>query len=432
VTVTAGSIVLRNNAQISSNTNTSGDAGSVVVTATGSILIDGAVHTLGTDFTGIASVANDTGEFTFSRAGSVTVNVGGDLVLVRNGQIATDTYTNGDAGAITITVGGALVIDGNGQLGKITGIFSDSFVAAGNAGTINITAGAGRLSNASKIATETAADGRGGDINALFGTLQIDTGASISSTSSDKGNAGSVTVRSPGTITLMDLSTAIQSRATGTGDAGPVTIFADTLVLKNNAAITTEATIGGGGNITLIVNQLLYLLNASVTTTVAGGSGSGGDIFIDPIFVVLNHSTILARAFQGNGGNITINTQYFLASPDSIVDASSALGVSGQVSISSPDTDLTSGLAQLPGGLLSTQTLEQRACVAPGETPTLSLVPTGRGGLALVLDESQSQPAFIMAGRPSLKPAQARADAPQLAQFKALPKAAPSSITCLY
>jgi large exoprotein involved in heme utilization and adhesion len=436
VTVSAGSITLVNGAQISSNANTYGNAGSVTVSA-GSLVIDGPATT-GDNFTGIASVANNpTNDANIaSRAGNVTINAN-SLAILRNGQIATDTYTNGDAGTISVNVAGPLLIDGAGQTTKITGIFSDTFSGDGNAGAVNVNAGYGLLSNGSKIATETGAGGRGGDIVATFGTLDMNGGASISSTSTDgaTGDAGSVTVNSPGVITLYGSGTTIQSRAQGSGDAGPVLITADQLILKEGASVTTEAAIGGGGNITMHLDFLLYLLRSSITTTVAGGTGSGGNIFIDPDFVVLNQSQILARAVGGNGGNIRIIAGQFFRSVDSVVDASSTLGISGQISISSPDTDVISGTVNLPTGLGSEAKLDQRACVGPGETPVLSLVPVGRGGLLLLPDASQSEPSFMLAGRegmdlPARQPtAQLRTAA--FNQFAALPMAA-SARSCAH
>lgn len=434
VTVNAGSITLVNGAQISSNANTYGNAGSVTVNA-GAIVIDGPATT-GDNFTGIASVANNlTNDANIaSRAGNVTINAN-SLAILRNGQIATDTYTNGDAGTISVNVAGPLLIDGIGQTTKITGIFSDTFSGDGKAGTVNVNAGYGLLANNSKIATETGAAGRGGDIVATFGTLDMNGGASISSASTGDatGNAGSVTVNSPGVITLYGAGTTIQSRAQGTGDAGPILVTADQLILKEGASVTTEAAVGGGGNITMHLDFLLYLLRSSITTTVAGGSGSGGDIFIDPDFVVLNQSTILARAFAGNGGNIRIIAGRFFRSVDSVVDASSTLGISGQISISSPDSDVISGTVNLPTGLGSETKLDQRACVGPGETPVLSLVPVGRGGLLLVPDASQAETSFMLAGRDSIAaPAQqaaaqlrsAELRSAALTQFAALPMAA--------
>ncbi len=428
VTVTANNLTLRNNAAISSNTNTNGNAGSVTVVVPGTLLIDGTVRTLPTDYTAISSVANnDLGVDLSSKAGNVSVTAG-SLVLLTNGQILADTYTNGDAGTITVNAG-TLYINGSGQ-SVTTGIISDTFVGDGRAGNVTVNAGYGLLINASKIATETGAAGDGGNIVATFGTLDMSGGASISSTSTDKGNAGSVLVGSPGIITLMGANTTIQSRATGTGEAGPVTILAGQLVLKDGASVTTEATIGGGGNISMNIDFLLYLLNSSITTTVAGGSGSGGDIFIDPEFVVLNNSKILAQAFAGNGGNITIIAKHFLQSNDSLVDASSALGISGQISISSPEADIISGTVNLPTGLGSEAKLDQRACVGPGETPVLSLVPVGRGGLALIPDADLADPAFLVAGQDAAAPRTSALPGAALAQFAALPMAA-SGVNCV-
>ena len=55
-----------------------------------------------------------------------------------------------------------------------------------------------------------------------------------------------------------------------------------------------------------------------------GPQTTGGNITIDPEFVILQNSQIVANAFAGQGGNIQITAEAFLADPDSRVDASSS------------------------------------------------------------------------------------------------------------
>jgi len=62
---------------------------------------------------------------------------------------------------------------------------------------------------------------------------------------------------------------------------------------------------------TSAASDLLYLSHSQVTTSVAGGSGTGGNITIDPVFIVLDSSDIIANAYEGSGGNISLSTQYY-------------------------------------------------------------------------------------------------------------------------
>jgi large exoprotein involved in heme utilization and adhesion len=83
--------------------------------------------------------------------------------------------------------------------------------------------------------------------------------------------------------------------------------------------------------------------------------------------VVLNNSRIIARARQGRGGKISIAADNIFRSPDSVIDASSELGLSGTVNISSPETDVTGDLAQLPADVvMNTADQMQERCAVRG------------------------------------------------------------------
>lgn len=446
VSVSAQDLTLRA-AVIGSDTFGPGDAGRVTVAAGGHLLIDGSQSAL---FTGISSQANDgTGN-----AGAIGVRAG-SLTLLDGGVISSSTFAFGNAGVIDVDVAGRLLVDGTGgtaftgistqanagstgQAGRVGVAAADlalvdggqivsTTASTGNAGAVLVTAGRTFISGtntgiSSSSLSPGAASGDAGTVRLSGGSLSMANGGQIASNTTGGGRGGDVQVAMTGDVLLEGAGTRISATASGRGDAGSILVVADAVELKNGAQISTEAAVGGGGNITILADRLLYLLSSQITTSVAGGSGSGGDIFIDPDFVVLNKSRIVANAVEGNGGNITITAGRFLKSSDSVVEASSELGIDGQISISSPDADVTAGLAQLPGGLAENVQLSQLACTAPGETPVLSLVPVGRGGLALVPDANSGQAAFFFAGGPrSQVAAAAPAAVTQLAQFQALP-----------
>jgi len=99
--------------------------------------------------------------------------------------------------------------------------------------------------------------------------------------------------------------------------------------------------------------------------------------------VILDHSRIQANAFGGPGGNVRIIADIFLTT-DSILSASSALGVSGTINIQSPITDVSGTLARLPEAVFQAAALLRAACqVRLAEGRTSSFVLGGRGGLAI-------------------------------------------------
>jgi large exoprotein involved in heme utilization and adhesion len=79
--------------------------------------------------------------------------------------------------------------------------------------------------------------------------------------------------------------------------------------------------------------------------------------------VLLQNSQIVANAFAGQGGNIRIQAQQvFLADPASLVSASSALGINGQVNIQAPVTSISGAVAPLPQVFAQTAELLRSRC----------------------------------------------------------------------
>jgi hypothetical protein len=77
----------------------------------------------------------------------------------------------------------------------------------------------------------------------------------------------------------------------------------------------------------------------------------------------------------------------FLKSPESVVTASSALGVSGVVSISTPVSDIASAVAPLPEKFTAPTVLVGQRCTAPGrQARTSRFVAGGQDGVAAAPD----------------------------------------------
>jgi large exoprotein involved in heme utilization and adhesion len=145
------------------------------------------------------------------------------------------------------------------------------------------------------------------------------------------------------------------------------------------------------------VRDFLYLVSSEISTSVKGETGNGGNIAIDPQLVILDHSSIIAQAVEGHGGNITITAGQFIPSSDSIVSASSELGISGTIVINGPRVDVNGALVVLSTQLRSRTEVLREACVARAGQPISSLVEAGRGGLPQ--DPEATLPALYIAGR---------------------------------
>jgi len=112
---------------------------------------------------------------------------------------------------------------------------------------------------------------------------------------------------------------------------------------------------------------------------------------------VLDHSQIIAQAVQGHGGNITIVADQFVPSADSLVSASSQLGISGTVELIGPRVDLNGSLVVLSSELYNAAAVLRDNCAARGSRPRSSLVERGRGGLPQ--DTEAAVPALYLIGR---------------------------------
>lgn len=304
------------------------------------------------------------------------VNIAADsLQLVDGAQINSRTFGPGAGGTVNITADKVLIGGADPQTGDPARIdartlafqgFEDN--ATGRGGNIRISARVLDLHDAGKITTASSSAGDGGDIALDVTRLNLRNGTSISAESTSTGDAGSILINAGESVHLLD-----------------------------NSSVSTEAEFSGGGKITINTRDLLYLLRSRITSSVADGSGNGGDITIDPVFVVLDHSQILANAFAGAGGNIDITTDFFFASPDSILDASSQLGINGRIVIRSAATNNIAGLSSLPASFLDATVLLRERCAASVSSTASSFVVSGRGGLPPSPEEPLASASIAMA-----------------------------------
>lgn len=193
------------------------------------------------------------------------------------------------------------------------------------------------------------------------------------------GAAGSVIIETGKLILEDGAEVTVSSR--GSGNAGNLRIEADRVLLNQQAAIEATTASGEGGNIQLQVGSLLQLRNNSaITTDATGGVANGGNINLNTdILVALDNSDIQANAIAGMGGNIKIDANRYFPSLESEVSASSELGIDGLVEINTPDIDPSSGLVELESELVDLANLvEENFC--QGNQGSEFII-TGRGGL---------------------------------------------------
>jgi filamentous hemagglutinin family protein len=374
-----------------SNAFSDGNGGQIAVAAPDINIENGALIQAGVGPNpGVAGLVPATGA---TRAGSISLQAE-RVTLSGQAQVSTQSDNAGQAGDITIAASDTLRI--TSPAGAVqSGVFSTAS-GAGGGGSITISGGA-LVMNGGAVNVSSASTGDAGDITAGFGAVTLQDGAQISTSVAGSGSGGTLALDVTGDVSLAGRASdgfssglysqtggsgtggsiavnaanvyladgaTINSESLATGAAGDITLAAAGAVQLRNAAINTAAANADGGNIRIMARDLVYLRNSDVTAAVGGGLGNGGNVDIDPRFVVLSNSNILASAVGGNGGNITIVADHFVSSPDSVLNASSQLGINGTINILSPDEEVNSNQVELPLAYLDAAALLRERCSA--------------------------------------------------------------------
>ena len=261
----------------------SGRGGSIDVTTQGTLsIVNGGRMTASTRTSG--------------NAGSVKVSAG-TLLIGSGGQIQSGTSSAGEGGTVSVAARD-MVIDGQGSANEATGIFSQATGGTGNAGSVDVTA-SGTLSiiNGGRISTATGTSGNSGAVQISAGRLSLASGGSIDSSTESSGNAGAVTVAG-GDITLdgqgSNDATGIASRTErGSGNAGSVDVTASgTLTIVNGGIISSSTLASGqGGKVKVTARDLII-----------DGQGSTKGTGISSVATSLTDG----RAGTGNAGTVEV------------------------------------------------------------------------------------------------------------------------------
>ena len=306
-------------------------------------------------------------------------------------QVNTSTGSGGNAGDIGVQTEELTL---SGQTGVQTlddffmfgadfssGLFTVSlggscFGPCGDSGNVNVTTESLVMGNGAQINSGTSSNGTGGTVAvnasntiAISGTLDDGTPGGVfsqtTSTDPDAGAGGNIALTAGETFFLGNGAT-VSASSSGPANAGDIQLTADNTILLNGATVTTEAAQASGGNIKLTAEDLIQLNDSVISSSVQGDENTaGGDINVDPEFIILQDSQILARAVEGQGGNITlIASRAVLVDSFSVLDASSALGVSGSVNIEAPTKFLSGAIVPLEKQPVEVATLYGARCAA--------------------------------------------------------------------
>jgi filamentous hemagglutinin family protein len=368
--------------QISSLTYTSGNAGSLDISASN-------IYLEGRD-TGIYSYTGNGGTNT-GNGGNITVNAPGVLSLMNGGNIDAGSNSQGNGGIVRINVG-SIYADGYGAAGgQFTGI-TNSATAAGSSGEVYVTAsGDIRLLNAAQIASGAYGTGSIGRLLVTANNITIDGHLSGIGSSTDplsSGNGGAVAVNANGNIVVSD-SGYIGSVTAGSGAGGAVSISAQGDLSVLSGGIISSGTIGSGvaGALSVTAKSILVLgSNTASPSTInalaaAGSSGQTGDVTVEA-----RDSITIA-----NGGQISIQNDAVVANqagirPSTLKVAAPTINLKdAQITASSSGNLAASNIAIHFNDLLNIDPSAISTSANIGNGGSISIVGNG----TLILDRSQ-------------------------------------------
>jgi large exoprotein involved in heme utilization and adhesion len=298
---------------------------------------------------------------------------------VRKSSITSDTFLSGNGGSIDIKTSELELINGFIHADAVWG-------STGNAGNVKIFADKLILKDAGTILAYTEGSGDAGsvildvwDLFQLSGKNKIgySSGVLTDTVGSISGNGGDIDINVNGKLIIQDNGFISVSSASKNGIAGKISINADKLEVKDGK-IFSLSFYTSGGNISINAKDMKIFNDSEVSATVFGGEGGGGDVTINSdAFVALETSSVTAKADQGKGGNILINSFAFLRDGElkEVLNASSnVIGNDGTIEINSPELDISGAIAALPGYYLDVSELLSDPCGAKRKNDMSSLV----------------------------------------------------------
>jgi large exoprotein involved in heme utilization and adhesion len=404
-TIETKGLLLENGAVIGQRSFTPFPTGTITVTAKDFVQMQGSSPNRGVINTIVASTFYQSPNSTIAaqaKAGDITVST--ERLSMKDASfIASTTFGDGSGGKILVNTDTAELIGGGKNDFVLGGGYLTSTLSAvayrrGNAGSITLNARTVSLLNGARISSTSGGTGNAGNVvvnaresltmKGIFEYSGDYISPSISSTVRTlietvqaAANAGSVTITAP--LVMLDDEAFVAVSNDTVGNAGNLSINANTIQLKNRAAIAATTQSGAGGNIAIAAQNLL-LRNGARIATDAGKAGNGGNITINSdLITAIANSDITANSGAEKGGKITIATQGIFGTayrlqqtPESDITATG--GINGVVEINMPGINPIQNQTELPSGLINS---DQRVANACTNQQGSRFVSTGKGGI---------------------------------------------------
>ncbi|MEH2072572.1 MAG: S-layer family protein [Nostoc sp.] len=352
INITANSLFLTDGAQLNtsiltqyllSDPLTQGNAGSVNISARDTVTFDGEISGLRST-TGAFSSVEDRA---IGNAGEINIKTGS--LLVNNGAVVdASNFGNGGTGTININARDTVSLDGENS-------------------SVKLETDDGNNSN-----LELATVGNKGEINITTRSLSLTNGAQVVANTSGKGDTANVTVVASDSVDVIGFLSSLDTQVfpTAAGNGGNISITTGRLTVRNGASVSSS-TFGKGnaGNLAVTASDLVEVSKRAPVSDSTGsfypgglftqvnseGGGNGGNLSIKTARLIISDGAVVsARSFgtagKANAGNIKVTASDFVeivginrrdpsalaASVGPVLTTDKVTGDAGDISVETP------------------------------------------------------------------------------------------------
>ncbi|MEG3987637.1 filamentous hemagglutinin N-terminal domain-containing protein [Microcoleus sp. S28C3] len=358
-------LLVRDGAQVSTDTFGPGKGGSLQITATDSVEAIG--RSADGRFSSGLSARN-----TNSASGE-----GGDLsintrrLVVRDGaEVSVDPFGSGSGGSLQITATDSVEVIGGESTANgfnSSGLFArnSNYSGSGDAGILRIDTGRLLVRDGAQVSATTGGSGKGGSLQITAtdlvevmgasadgrvvsgllasssgsgeaGDLRIDTGrllvrdgAAVSSGTTGQGKGGSLQINASDWVALIgrsvdgQLASGLFTDSQGSGDAGNLSINTGRLLVRDGAQVQSgTVSEGNGGSLQIAATDSVEVSGRSADGRFGSrlladsqGSGNAGDLSINTGRLLVRDGARVSSGTtgQGKGGSLQINASDWVA-----------------------------------------------------------------------------------------------------------------------
>ena len=374
LTIHTDTLLVRDGAQISASTFSTGNGGNLTVNASSGVQLIGISADGSASRLSVQAYSGSSGN-----AGDLTINTG--TLLARDGAVViASTFGQGNGGNITVNASSGVQLIGNSADGQVSsGLFAQAEEdSSGKAGDLTIHTDTLLVRDGAQISASTFSTGNGGNLTVnssqsvqLIGTttdgrfpsglytstqgkgdggnlrlttqqLRLSDGAVVSARTISSGKGGSLAINASDWLQLSGAGGFFVNATTGS-TAGNLTVETKQMFISDGAQVTVSSPSGQAGNMTIQANSLLLNRGRLFAETAKSSAEGGANITLNGLDLLRmdNESLISANALENaNGGNITIDSTFIVAMPPtgsngSDITANAVRGNGGRVNVTS-------------------------------------------------------------------------------------------------